>query len=60
MSPENCDVFSASEREDFSRNSGILQLTKMEPFLVVSHARFSALRLGGVSDPKASDDLVPS
>ena len=29
MSPENCSVFLAFERGDFSKNSGILQLIKM-------------------------------
>jgi hypothetical protein len=32
MSPENQGVFSALERGDFLKNSGILQLTEMELF----------------------------
>ena len=32
MSPENQGVFSAFERCDFSKNSGIFQLTKMGLF----------------------------
>ncbi len=33
MSPENQGVFLAPERGDFSKNSGILKLTKMGLFL---------------------------